>query len=868
VRLPPQPGERLDRSREVSFRFEGAPVRAFAGDTIGSALYASGRRVFSRSFKYHRPRGLLCCAGRCPNCLMQVDGVPNVRVCVEPVREGVEVKAQNVLGSLDRDLLAIIDKIGGPFTPVGFYYRTMIRPRRAWPVYERLLRNLAGLGRLDRHAGRSRRFDTEHRRAEVLVIGGGEAGLRAAKTAAAEGRQVVLVDEGTNPLAPSCDPAVEVLAPATALGNFEGGLVPVDAGDVLYRFRAERIVVATGAVEQPLLFPGNDLPGIMLPNAIRRLVRDWAVKPGERAAVLTVDDPGLVAADDLRGAGVEVARVIDLRQQDVRRISAQRHRGRLAAVEVDGDSISCDVLVVSGGAQPAYSLLAQAGARIEYDRARGVFVPRNLPANVEAVGSAAGELDRAAVPAASFGAEGLAGKCFVCVCEDVTDKDVRRAIAEGFDSIELAKRYTTVTMGPCQGKLCHLPAIRLYAAELGSDEETIGTTTARPPWQPVTLGLLAGRGHEPARRTSIHHRHQELGATMMWTGRWRRPHSYGDTAAEVRAVHEAVGVIDVSTLGKLLVEGAEAAEFLERLYPNRFADLRIGRVRYAVLGTDGARIMDDGTVTRLGDEQFYVTTTSTGAERVLEWFEWWNAVWQLDARVTDLTGALAAVNIAGPQARDLLARLTDLDLSNEAFGYLDAKRAPVAAVACLLLRIGFVGELGYEIHFPSPYGEHVWDAILETGAALGIRPFGLEPQRVLRLEKMHIIVGQDTDSESNVLEAGMPWIVKLDKDDFVGKWSLEHVQDRGFRERLVGFEMANGVVPPEGGQIVVAGKPRGRVTSARWSDKLGKAIGMAWVPAGLADEAAAFEIRVDGRLERASVRLRPFHDPEGERLRS
>jgi sarcosine oxidase, subunit alpha len=868
LRLPPQPGERLDRSRELTFSFEGEPVSAFAGDTIGSALYASGRRTFSRSFKYHRRRGLLCCSGRCPNCLMEVDGVPGVRVCVEPAREGADVKAQNVLGSLDRDLMAIVDKVGGPFTPVGFYYRTMIRPRRAWPLYERFLRNVAGLGRIDRHAGRSRRFDTEHRRAEVLVVGGGASGIAAAKEAAAQGRQVVLVDESARLTDAAPEGTFEVLAPATAIGIYEGGLVPVDAGDVLYRFRADRIVVATGSIEQPLVFPGNDLVGVMLPSAVRRLVREWAIKPGERAVVVTVDDRGLDAADALRSAGVDVARVFDLREERFRSIAARGKRGRVASVVVDSDSTDCDLLVVSGGAQPAYSLLAQAGARVEYEAGRGVFVPRDLPPRVEAVGSVAGASGEATVPAASFSKGDGAEKCFVCICEDVTDKDVKRAIAEGFDSIELAKRYTTVTMGPCQGKLCHLSSIRLYADLNETDEGTIGTTTARPPWQPVSLGLLAGRGHEPARRTSIHHRHKELGATIMWTGRWRRPHSYGDPRAEVRAVHEAAGVIDVSTLGKLLVEGPDAVRFLERLYPNRFGDLKVGRVRYAVLGTDGGRIMDDGTAVRLGEEQFYVTTTSTGAESVLEWFEWWNAVWHLDVEITDLTGALAAVNVAGPRARELLSRITDLDLAPSAFTYLDAKRGPVAGVPCLLLRIGFVGELGYEIHFPSPYGEHVWDAVLESGADLGVRPFGLEPQRVLRLEKMHIIVGQDTDSESNALEAGMPWIVKLDKDDFVGKWSLQQVQERGFREQLVGFETASGVVPPEGGQVVVDGQPAGRVTSSRWSDQLGRTVGMAWVRPQLAEEGATIEIRVDGRLVDARVRLRSFYDPGGKRLRS
>jgi sarcosine oxidase subunit alpha len=859
MRLPPRPEERIDRSRTLTFFFDDETIEAFEGDTVGSALFAGGRRVFSRSFKYHRPRGLLCCSGSCPNCLVQVDGVPNVRACVEPARPGAVVRPQNVLPALDRDLLSVVDKLGGPFTPVGFYYRTMIRPRWAWPHYERVLRNVAGLGRVDKHARRSRRFDTEHRQAEVLVIGGGRAGVEAARKEAAEGRQVVLVHDGT----PLGDGAFETIAPARAIGIYEGGLVPVDAGQVLYRFRAERIVVATGTLEQPLVFPGNDLVGVMLPSGVRRLVRDWSLKPGERAVVVTAREPEVVA--DLEAAGVEVARVVDHRERTTSELFAQGRRGRVRSLTVDGERIRCDLVVADGGAQPAYSLLAQAGARIEYDPRRGIFVPADLPPRVEAVGSVTGAGVSSAVPRPAYDGP---GKCFLCVCEDVTDKDMKRAIAEGFDSIELAKRYTTVTMGPCQGRLCHLASIRFFARETGTSEAAIGTTTARPPWSPLPLGLLAGRGHEPAKRTSIHHRHRELGATMMWTGAWRRPHSYGDAVAEVRAVHEAVAVIDVSTLGKLLVCGPDAAAFLERLYPNRFADLEPGRIRYAVLGTDAGRIMDDGTVARLGDQEFYVTTTSTGAEAVLEWFTWWNAVWQLDVEIVDTTGALAAVNIAGPRARELLRRLTEVDVSPGAFTYLDAKQASVGGVPALLLRIGFVGELGYEIHVPSPYGEHLWDAILEHGSDLGVRPFGLEPQRVLRLEKMHILVGQDTDSESNALEARMPWIVKFEKDDFVGKWSLEHVRERGLRDQLVGFEMRNGSVPPEGAQVVVDGRPGGRVTSARWSGAVGKAIGLAWVPSELAEEEATIEIKIDGRIEQARVRLSPFYDPEGGKLRS
>jgi sarcosine oxidase, subunit alpha len=316
------------------------------------------------------------------------------------------------------------------------------------------------------------------------------------------------------------------------------------------------------------------------------------------------------------------------------------------------------------------------------------------------------------------------------------------------------------------------------------------------------------------------------------------------------------------------VSGPDSAAFLERLYPNRFGDMKAGRIRYGVLNSDAGRIMDDGTLARLSDEDFYVTTTSTGAGAVVEWFEWWNAIWRMDVEIVNVTGALAAVNVAGPNSRELMTRLTDLDVSNDAFTYLDAKHAHVAGAPSLILRIGFVGELGYEIHFPSPYGEHVWNEILDKGADLGVRPFGLEPQRILRLEKMHILVGQDTDSESNVLEASMPWIAKLDKNDFVGKWSLEHVLERGFREQLVGFEMENGVVPAEGGQIVIDGRPGGRVTSARFSDHLERAIGMAWVPPHLAEEDAELTIKVNGSVEKARVRLRPFFDPDGEHLRT
>ncbi|MFN0153853.1 MAG: 2Fe-2S iron-sulfur cluster-binding protein [Gaiella sp.] len=884
-RLAPRDGERIDRSHRITFDYAGAQIEAFAGDTVGSALFASGRRVFSRSFKYHRPRGLQCCSGHCANCQMTVDGTPNVRVCTTPVEQGMAVKPQNFVGSLDRDLMSLTDKLGGPFTPPGFYYKTFIRPRRLWPLYEKFLRNAAGLGRLEKEGARDYRAEGEFRHADVLVIGGGESGLAAALEAAAAGQHVILVEEGpevggsllSGPggheqaralAARAREAGIEILAPAQAIGLFEQNLVPVAHGNMLSKIRAHEVVVAAGIVEQPLVFPGNDLIGVMLPDAVRRMVNYWSLKPGNRAVVLTVDDRGHAAADDLRAAGVEIAEVVDLRDRPPHIISAIGRKGRVTGVQLDTRTVKCDLLVMGGSPQPNYKLLAQAGARVEFDAGRGVFVPTDLPAHVRAVGAAAGEVGEPAVPEPVFSGSG--DKCFVCFCEDQSVKDLRYAIKEGYDSIELAKRYTTVTMGPCQGRLCHLNSVRVYAKTRGLDENTIGTTTARPPYAPVSLGLLAGRPHEPAKRTSLHHRHKDLGGTMMWTGAWRRPHSYGgDPGDEAQNVHEHVGLIDVSTLGKILVTGPDAGAFLDRVYPNRFSDLKVGRVRYGVITTDSGRIMDDGTAGRLEDETFYVTTSSTGADGVYQWFTWWNAVWFMDVKFHNVTGQVAAINVAGPKARELMERVSADDFSNEGLKYLDAKSVTVAGVPTLALRIGFVGELGYELHLPSSHAEFVWDTLLEKGADLGAAPFGLEPQRILRLEKGHVIVSQDTDSESNLLEADMPWIFKADKEeDFVGKWATQQVAERGLKWMLVGFESPRGVLPVEGGQVVVGGKSSGRVTSVRHSKELNKVIGLAILPHELAVDGGGFDVAVNGSLERMKVHIGPFFDPDGERLKA
>ncbi len=953
-RLPPRDGERIDREREVAFSFDGKDVKGLEGDTIGSALYAGGQRTFSRSFKYHRRRGLMCCAGQCPNCLVQVDGAPGVRACTEPLREGMRVEHMNASPSLEFDAMRATDLFGGPFTPPGFYYKTFIRPRRLWPLYEKVLRHAAGLGKL-RKDQEEREWRTEYRRrhADLLVVGGGAAGLSAAIAAAELGADVVLADEGAEPggrllaeghhlrarelAARARDLGVEVLSAAPALGAFDG-LVPVWQGGTLHQVRAREIVYATGSIEQPLLFPGNDLPGVMLSGGAVRLAALYGLSPGSRAVVATVDDRGLEAAVALLDYGVELAAVADLREEAasdaldqltsrgvnvLQGATVLQAEGRSALQRVtlgppgagEGGAgevtLTCDLLAVSGGSAPATSLLTQSGARTGYDERLGHFALRELPDGLHAAGEVVGaaQLGDAERSGALAGAEaahaiGLGdessrervdaereeiakrpqpdvavppavtstrrGKCFACLCEDVTTKDIHLSVQEGYDSIELSKRYTTTTMGPCQGRMCQLPAVRLMAQETGQSLADVGTTTARPPWHAVPMGALAGRPFEPAKRSSMHARHRELGANVLWAGDWRRAYDYGDARAEALAVHETAGLIDVSTLGKLIVRGPDAGEFLDRLYPNRFSNLSPGRIRYGVMASDAGRIMDDGTICRLDDDSFYVTTTSSGAGAVYEWFSWWLADWGLRVHLTDVTQGLSAVNLAGPRARDILSSLTELDCSPEGFAYLDGKRAEVAGVPCLLLRIGFVGEVGYELHFPAAHGEHLLDALLEAGRPHGLRLFGLEPQRLLRLQKMHILVGQDTDSESTPFGAAMPWIVKLDKDqDFIGKWALERAAGEDLETTLVGFTLANGHVPTEGAVVLPDGDgPVGQVTSARFSPQLGGVIGMAWVPVSMAKDGATVTISDEGSHFEAAVVTKPFYDPDGEVLRS
>jgi sarcosine oxidase subunit alpha len=402
-----------------------------------------------------------------------------------------------------------------------------------------------------------------------------------------------------------------------------------------------------------------------------------------------------------------------------------------------------------------------------------------------------------------------------------------------------------------------------------------GMTTARPPNPSVTLGALAGPRHHSIRRTPMHCAHKELGAVWMDMSEWKRPRFYRTAASsterrcvdeEYRAVRERVGLIDVGTLGKLDLQGRDCGAFLDWVYSNRLSDLRPGRVRYSVLCDEAGIMLDDGTISRLADDRYFITTTTGNLDFVQQWLEWWLVGTGWDVYITNMTG-LAAVNLAGPQARSVLSKLTNCDLSSEGFPYMSCRQAEVAGVPSLMLRIGFVGETGWEMHFPGEWGEYLWKKLLEAGNEFEIRPFGVEAQRLLRLEKRHVIVGVDTDALTNPLDADMGWVAKMDKPDFIGKAALARLRAREPQQKLVGFMMQGNTVPEDGAAILVHGKLAGRVTSVRYSPVNDKAVGLAWVVAEVEKTHNEIQVRVNGRLEAARITIQAFYDPEGARLR-
>ncbi|MDP2246199.1 2Fe-2S iron-sulfur cluster-binding protein [Pseudomonas sp.] len=732
---------------------------------------------------------------------------------------------------------------------------------------------------------------------------------------------------------------IRILSQATCNAWFTDNFLPVIQGNRLYKVRAKQCIVAAGAFDQPVVFRNNDLPGIMLTSAAQRLMKLYAVKPGKRAVVLTGNDDGYLAALDLHEQGVSVAALVDMRAQpsngalitalqsrgiachsgstvyealhgkgmrhisgvDVRRISGQ---GQVDAASL---RIDCDLLCMSSGYMPVYQLLCQAGGKLSYDDQEAAFTLTGLPDNLGVAGSvngqhllanvlsdarqaAASAVTRLGLAAAEGSSERLAeprvnfdwpifahpkGKEFVDFDEDLQVRDIINATRHGYRDVQLVKRFSTVGMGPSQGRHSALPTARLVAQATGRSVSETGVTTARPPFVAEKLAHVAGRGFDPLRQTPMHQRHLEAGAKMMPAGIWQRPAFYGKAAerdacmqAEARHVREKVGLIDVSTLGGLDVRGPDAAELLNRLYTFAFLKQPVGRSRYALMTGEDGVVIDDGVCARFADNHFYVSATTSGVDRIYQQMLKWNAQWRLDVDITNVTAALAAVNLAGPDSRQVLAKLcSDVDLSAEGFPYLGVRLGTVAGIPARLLRVGFVGELGYEIHVPARYGEALWDALMDAGKQFDIRPFGVETQRLLRLEKGHVIISQDTDGMTHPAEIDMGWAIARSKPFFVGKRSVAILEAQPLKRKLVGFSLPASASKPLEGHLVLKGADiSGNVTSCEYSQTLDQIIGLAYCAADQATPGGQIPIRVEGgEMVHATVVQLPFYDPETTR---
>jgi sarcosine oxidase subunit alpha len=976
-RLPYSPTQRIDREKETPFFYRGRQYKGLAGDTVATALFANGIRVFSRSLKYHRPRGLYNLDGYSTHCLMSVNGEPNVRACIKALELNMVVYPQNVIGSPELDFMSLLQWFGFAM-PAGFYYKVFHRPAWIWPLAQKVLRWTAGPGKIDPNMTDGV-YDHKYLHADVCVIGGGPAGMRAAVAAAKRGVRVILIERSdhlggflnyrripVNGGIPAYlygeklgeavldQENIRRLLSTTVTSIYQSNHVTAiqrgRPGDVFlqryYEIRAKSIVVATGGIERPLIFTHNDCPGIMQGSCAQQLVHTYGLKPGNDAVLSGAHDLMLEVAADMAEAGVKVSAVTDMRKEGfdpdaVGRLErlgikflpgygvakAKQFR-TLKGVDLrssDGSKkvkVDCDVLVASAGETPLSQLLQVAGASMSYNAAVGQFLPKELPPRIWAAGRVLAQQDlqtievqgevaglsslqdvgvdvksdlRAAqdrlvsLPGpkpcwSGVDTSGKGAKRFVDFDEDVTVKQIEQAIEEGFDQPELIKRYTAAGTGPTQSYLTQYNLPMLVAKKRGLNTGAMLPTTIRPPVMPTGLAVLGGRKHHAVKLTPLHEQQQALGAQFRLAGAWQRPSHFGDETAldEILNVRRNVGFIDISTLGKFRVYGKDAIKLLQRVYVNDMDRVGEGRLTYAVMCNEEGVIIDDGVVTKLKEDDYFFTTSTARAAETCEWLRFHSREENWHAFPMNLTDAFAAVNLAGPRSREVLGRLTDQDVSNEAFPYMGFRRMVLCGeIQAMIARIGFVGEICYEIHVPASYGPALHRAVLEAGKSFGIKPFGLEAQSVLRLEKGHVIIVVDTDNHTTLHEIGMKKTWSQHKTDgkTVGIPALRFAEKQTHRQKLVGFMMENAAqTPPDGSIVVNDGVVRGRVCTSRYSPTLKRSIGMALVDPELVVMGGVLEIYIDGRLVKnqlpeihtvkANVVPMPFYDPKGERLRA
>lgn len=980
-------GRLIDRITAQSFTFNGKPMRGYKGDTLAAALLANDQMLMGRSFKYHRPRGVVGSGVEEPNALVNLgQGArlePNQRATTTELFDGLQAASQNHWPSLDYDI-GILSNYAARMLPAGFYYKTFIHPRAFWKhVFEPIIRQSAGLGRAPTELDADR-YEQAYAFCDVLVAGGGVAGLKAALSAAQAGKRVIVMEQtphwgGRAPVdgdqiegqgadawvaatvaALQAMPNVTLHLRTTVAGVYDHGYVLADEriadhtpGDDrprqrLWRLRCGQIIAATGAIERPLAFAGNDIPGVMLASAVRDYVVNWAVSPGDRTVIVTNNDDAYLTALALKAAGLEVPVILDARPTadgDVpkrARAAGIRVETGKAVAKVKGgkrvtgvsicvqagegavlEDIACDVVAMSSGWSPVVHLYSHCGGKLTWDDAIAAFVPDTArpPINhdgrpmVVCVGAAAGMFaaDDALADAANVGTDAirlpyakptqtmqpvwimpqgagikLRSKMWLDYQNDVKVSDVQLAAREGYESVEHTKRYTTLGMATDQGKLSNINGLAVLAGALNTTIPQVGTTTFRPPYTPVTLGALAGeaRGEifQPLRRTPMHEIHEKSGAYFEPVGLWRRPYcfvqageSHGEAVRrEVNNTRQALGLLDASTLGKIVVKGPAAGRFLDMLYTGVMSTLPIGKCRYGLMCNEQGFLSDDGVIARLDADTWLCHTTSGGADRIHAWMEDWLQCewWDWQVYTANLTEQYAQVAVVGPNARKLLESLGGMDVSREALPFMGWADGTLAGFPVRVYRISFSGELSYEIAVPASHGAAFWQVCVDAGKAYGAMPYGTEALHVMRAEKGFIMIGDETDGTVIPQDLGLAWAISKKKADYLGKRGQErtHLASPD-RWQLVGFETLDGSVIPDGAYVLADGtnangqrKMQGRVTSTYHSPTLNRGIAMGLLHNGpnRLGEVVAFNTVAGGTVN-AKVVDPVFVDKAGEK---
>ena len=988
-------GGAIDRTRTIGFSFDGSGYTGHPGDTLASALLANGVRLFGRSFKYHRPRGVLAAGWDEPNALVTIlRGTvrePNVPATTQEIYEGLRAESQNRFPSLDWDVSAV-NQLGGKLISAGFYYKTFMGPAlgpfkgtRFWMFCEHFIRRAAGLGKAGLTADAAR-YERMNAFCDVLVVGSGPAGLAAATAAAGTGKDVIVAEidprlggsanwsgETIDGL-PAREWAAERVAELRGMANVRvlprtnvWGYYDTDTiaavervgdhknvpslGEPRHRqwtIRAGAVVLATGAFERHLVFPGNDRPGVMLASAAQRHANDYGVLPGERIAVFANNDGAYGAALAVKRAGAGIAAIIDFRAaisetarkaaaecggelleghavvateggKGIRGIKVQKFDAATGSLSGDARAIAVDGLLVSGGWSPAIHLASQAGERPVWDDRLQCFLPPRPTENWVGCGAFGGSFSTAdairegeAAGMAAAGAPGRAkteppvvegfagdpapapvfeikakGKAFIDLQHDVTADDVRLAHREGFVSVEHLKRYTTLGMATDQGKTSNVPGLAIMADAGGKPIEQVGTTRFRPPFAPVSIGSLAAERYGdifPERLTPMHDWHVEHGATMYPAGLWFRPMIYGRPGEtveqayvrEARAVREGVGIVDVSTLGKIAVQGPDAAEFLDRVYTNLFSTLPVGKARYGLMLREDGFAFDDGTTWRLGETNFLMTTTTANAGKVMQHLEYClDVLWpDLKVQLTSVTDQWAGAAVAGPLSRKVLeACVGETEVDDKALPFMGIVHGTIDDAPVIVCRLSFSGELAYEVYCGAGHGTRVWEALMEAGRPHGIEPYGLEALGTLRIEKGHV-TGAEIDGRTTARDLHLDWMLSK-KKPFVGSAMMDRegmTQDD--RLQLVGL-VALDNRPLNGGAHVVekldTAEPRGslgHVTAACYSPALQRYIALALVSGGKArrGERAFVSDPLRGRFGPVEIVSHHFYDPDGSRM--